>query len=194
MESKTNDGGPLLGLDGQPVDLTAFVLDTERLSLQPIAMKYAETIFLEFTARITRYMMPAPAGRIEETQAFIRSALARMSACEDLVLVILDKATGEFLGCCGLHGAGDPRHPQLGLWVKESAHGNGYGKEAIVALKRWADASLRFDYITYPADRRNGASRRIPEALGGVVFREEFAPKQDGGVLDEVVYKILPES
>ena len=39
------------------------------------------------------------------------------------------------------------------------------GKEAITALKHWADANLRYEYLAHPVDRRNGASRRIPESL-----------------------------
>lgn len=191
MQPETNKSGPLLGIDGKPVNLTTFALDAQRISLRPISMEYAEDIFREFTRRITRYMGPKPPERIDEIQDFIRSALTGLRSGEELQLVILKRNTGEFLGCCGLHGKGKREHPELGVWVKESAHGNGYGKEAVVALKRWADANLHYDYLTYPVDRRNIPSRRIPEALGGVIFEERQLTKQDGTVLDEVVYRIL---
>lgn len=188
-----NKSTRLLGIDGDSIDLTAFELDTQRLSLRPISMDYAQDIFREFTSRITRYMGPKPPERIEETQDFIRSSLSALQSGVGLQLVILKRITGEFLGCCGLHGGGGGQRPELGIWVKWSAHGNGYGKEAIVALKQWADTNLSYEYMTYPVDRRNNASRRIPEALGGYVFTEGKSLAQDGRMLDIVVYKILPD-
>jgi len=183
---------PLQSLHSTPLDLTKFVLDTGRIRLRPISMDDAGDCFREFTKSITRYMYPKTPERIEETQEFIRLALALLRSGEDLHLVICDSRTGEFLGCCGLHGRGKPEHPELGVWVKAPAHGNGYGKEAITALKQWADSNLRYEYLTYPVDRRNAASRRVPESLGGVIFKEGKSPKGDGGWLDEVVYRIPP--
>ena len=193
MAPQTNKSARLLGIDGKPLDLTAFELDTQRVSLRPISMGYAQDIFREFTSRIARYMSPKSPERIEETHNFIGSALTALNSGEGLPLVILERNTGEFLGCCGLNGEGNPQRPELSIWIKWSAHGNGYGKEAIVALKRWVDTNLSYEYMTYPVDRLNNASRRIPEALGGSIFNEYQSPAQDGHMLDFVVYKILAD-
>ena len=193
MAPRTNKSARLLGIDGKPFDLTAFELDTQRVSLRLISMEYAQDIFMEFTSRIAKYMGPKPADRIEETHDFIGSALTAFKSGKGLPLVILERNTGEFLGCCGVNGEGKPQRPELSIWIKWSAHGNGYGKEAIVALKRWADATLSYEYMTYPVDRRNNASRRIPEALGGSIFTERQSPAQDGRMLDWVVYKLLAD-
>lgn len=72
----------------------------------------------------------------------------------------------------------------------ESAHGNGFGKEAIVHLRVWAIANLDVDGFIYPVDRNNIASRRIAESLNGVVVDEQIKPTMSGGTLDCLSYKI----
>lgn len=144
---------------------------SQRLLLIPITMEYKESIFKEFTSKITTFMYPKPAEKIEETEEFINGALEELKEGSDLQLVVLDKETKEFLGCAGLHRL-DRKTPEFGIWIKESAHGNGYGKEAIIAVKEWADTNIDYEYILYPVVDDNYASKRIPEFLGGEVARE----------------------
>ncbi|OPX97796.1 MAG: hypothetical protein A4E58_01205 [Syntrophorhabdus sp. PtaB.Bin006] len=138
-------------------------------------------------------MSPRPAERIEETLSFIYESLDGIRKGRDLILAITKKENGEFLGCCGLQGKGNPRTPELGVWIKKSAHGNKYGQEAIMTLTLWAVETIDFDYVIYPVDKANIASRKIPEALGGIVFEEKKVRARSGGCLDEVVYKISYE-
>lgn len=169
-------------------------ISAERILLLPISEKYTREIFCNFTAEVTRYMVPQPGGRIEETLEFIKKSLEGMEREENLQFVIVDKKSGEFLGCCGLHGHGNPATPELGIWLKSAAHGNRYGKEAIMALVQWTDGHLQYDYLTWPVDRDNIPSRKIPEALGGEIFEEALCPRQAGGFLDVVIYRIYPGS
>ena len=138
-------------------------------------------------------MFPRPAEKIEETLTFIASSLTGMRKGWDLVLVIIKKDNDEFLGCCGFHGKGKPRTPEIGIWVKEEAHGNKYGREAIHALTSWAVRNIDFDYVIYPVDKANVASRKIPESLGGIVYGKKIVKTMNGTYLDEVVYKISYE-
>jgi RimJ/RimL family protein N-acetyltransferase len=108
----------------------------------------------------------------------------------DLIFAILDKQTKEFLGVCGLHGAKNPREPELGVWLKKSVHGKGLGREAINVLRRWSERMLSVDGFIYPVDRRNLPSRKIPEALGGVVAGERRVQNMSGIELDELIYRI----
>lgn len=148
-----------------------FKVETERLLLQPIAPEYREVIFKEFTPEIATHMMPQPAKEIAETKAFITSSIEKMNAGKEITCVIIKKTTGEFLGCSGLHNI-DSAVPEPGIWLKKSAHGYGYGREAIGGLKKWADTNLQYDSFSYPVAPDNTASRKIPLALGGVVVRE----------------------
>ncbi len=134
-------------------------------------------------------MFPKPPDVIDETLEFIRSARSKMQVGEDLPVVVLSRSTGEFLGCAGIHHL-DTETPELGIWIKASAHGNKYGLEAVTALTGWARANLLFDYLMYPVDRRNVASRKIPESLGGLVEAEYEKTNASGAVLDTLEYRI----
>lgn len=164
-------------------------IQTDRLSLVPVSRDYAQDIYREFTKEITTFMYPKPADKIEETYKFIDESIVKNNAGKQLQIVILDKKSKEFLGCGGLHEI-DTRTPELGIWIKKSAHGNRYGREAIAGLEKWAQENLDFDYIKYPADKRNISSRKIPESLGGVIAREYKQKNLSGNELDEVEYRI----
>lgn len=172
------------------VDLTRVSVVSERIVLRSIAEKYAHEIFEAFTPAIARYMYPKPTEKIDEALAFIRQALEGMRKQQDLILAIIGKENDEFLGCVGVHAKDSWNTPELGVWVKKEAHGNGYGREAVFALTSWIVDNLVFNYVVYPVDRANFASRRIPEALGGQVFQEKTVQSLGGFMLDEVVYKI----
>lgn len=180
MTMSCNESRVFTAKHGQDIDWLTLEIATPRLRLSSISRIHAGDIFREFTLEITQYMAPSPADTIDDTFAFIDAAVEMMKAGDNYQAVVLRSDSGEFLGCCGLHGKGKPETPELGIWIKTEAHGNGYGKEAIIGLKRWADSNLAYKYLTYPVDRRNQASLRIPEALGGEVFGREAQKKVDG--------------
>jgi len=176
--------------NASPLTLSAVEIVGERVRLVSITNKYETDIFHEFTTAITRYMFPKPPETIDGTRAFIQRSQETMQAGNNLQLVILQRETGEFLGCCVLHGKDNGRKPELGLWLKASAHGHRYGREAITVLVEWAKTHLEVDGFIYPVDRQNIASRKIPESLGGQIVHEAQVVAQSGQVLDEVVYEI----
>ena len=172
------------------LNLNTARITTERLNLLPVTDDYAEHIFREFTQEIALYMIPSQPEDISETKAFIAETTKLRSQNADLVLVILNKDTKEFLGVCGLHPRQNPRQPEFGIWLKASAHGHGYGKEAITGLYDWALQTIEADFFIYPVDKDNIPSKKIPESLGGEIFEEKEVPTMDGGTLDEIVFKI----
>jgi RimJ/RimL family protein N-acetyltransferase len=178
---------------GQPLDLGDVSIETANLRLRPISRSDAPAVFENFTPAITQYMFPKPATVIAETEAFIEEALVAQAQCTDLHLAICLRDDGEFLGICGLHGGEAPAQPELGIWLKQSAHGRRYGLEAISALRSWASMNIRCDFLVYPVDRRNMPSRLVAERLGGVLHAERSVRNMSGCLLDEVVYRIQPE-
>ncbi len=162
---------------------------TPRLLLQPISKIYEEDIFREFNEEITRYMYPSPPKDISETRSFIEDSIARMKQGTDLQLVILDKDSKEFLGCTGIHKI-NRSCPEFGIWLKKSAHGNKYGLETITTLKEWAEKNLDDKQLIYPVDKANIASKRIPQQLGGTIFREFEQKNLSGETLHIVEFKI----
>lgn len=180
----------LLAANDSQLDLDSVEIVTARLCLRPVTERYAADIFREFTPDVTRYMVPSTPREIGETKAFIADTTRQRKLGVDLVLVILSKENEEFLGCCGLHGAQKATEPELGIWLKKSAHGSGFGREAIAALAEWAARNLTVEALIYPVDRKNGPSRNIPERMGGTIIGEARVKTMSGTELDEVVYRI----
>ncbi|WP_421658159.1 GNAT family N-acetyltransferase [Leptothermofonsia sp. ETS-13] len=164
-------------------------LESSRLILEPISMDYAEVIFQELTAEITRFMHPKPAENINETIQFIRDAMRHQENGSDFTFVILKKDNSEFLGVCGVHRINTDT-PELGIWTKKSAHGHGYGREAIHCLKTWVDELIEYQYLLYPVDKRNIPSQKIPESLKGKPYREYTQLNLSGHTLHVIEYRI----
>ena len=171
------------------MDTTSVNIVTKRLHLTPISKKYREDIFKHFTKKVTRWMFPQPTGNIADIDTFIAESIDEMKKGENLQFVATDKETGEFLGCPAIHHI-DRKDPAMGMWFKEQAHGKGYGKEAMSAIKKWADEHLEYDYIKYPVAVENIASRKVAESLGGLVVREYTGENQLGDKMEEVEYHI----
>lgn len=170
-------------------DLTTLTLDTERLRLVPITEQFTDVIFCEFTPDVATYMYPRPAEEHLETETFVRAAMAGNREGSSLNMAITLRETGEFLGCVGLHKLIEPL-PEFGIWVKQSAHMHGYGREAIHTLKRWADTYLTYDYLIYPVDSRNMSSRKIPESLGAAIISQYEDTGGMGQELTLIKYRI----
>ena len=170
-------------------DLNTLTLESERLHLRPVTDEYTDQIFHEFTPDVATYMYPRPAKERSETEAFVRAAKAANREGSSLNMVITDRETGDFLGCAGLHKLADKR-PEFGIWVKQSAQMHGYGKEAIRTIKRWADDHIPYEYLIYPVDSRNIASRKIPESLGAAIISQYDDTGGMGQDLTLIKYRI----
>jgi len=164
-------------------------ISTNRLFLKPISMTYKADIFTELTDEITTYMYHRPAKEISEIEAFINDSIFGMKNENNLIFVISNKDSQEFLGCTGIHYI-NRKSPEIGIWLKKSAHGNGYGLETVTALKKSAEENLDYEYLIYPVAQENIPSRRIPERLGGQIAREYDKTNLSGRVLHVVEYKI----
>lgn len=151
-------------------------------------MEYKDEIFSEFTEEITTYMNSCPNQTIAETEDFIQNSIKKLEDGTNLQIVILAKDSKEFLGCAGLYDL--DKIPELGIWLKKTAHGKKYGLEAITGLKDWADQNLACEYLLYLVDPSNIASRKIPEALGGKIIQEYEEINRRGNVVQTLEYRI----
>ncbi len=164
-------------------------IECNRLFLKSISLAYKKPIFETFTEEITTYMYPRPPKNTAQTASFIKNSLEGMKNEHELILVILKKDSQEFLGCAGIHRI-NSKHPEFGIWLKKTAHRNGYGLEAITAMKNWCEENLDCEYFTYPVDEENYPSRRIPEKLGGEVVRTYQKRNLSGRILNLLEYRI----
>lgn len=172
------------------LDLNTVRIESARLLIRAVNPSDTSDIFREFTPAVTLFMLSRPFANRPDAEAFVYRSLQRLRDQTALTTVIFDKATGEFLGCIGLHELDTPT-PEFGIWLKESAWGSGYGREAVSTLKQWADSQLNFDYLLYPADIRNLASRKIAESLGGQIARHHSVTSGSGQELILAEYRIV---
>jgi lysophospholipase L1-like esterase/RimJ/RimL family protein N-acetyltransferase len=143
---------------------------TKRLKLIPINEDHVQDIFKEFNSQVTKYMYPKPADTVQETIKFVTDSMAKFKYGTDIVFVATLKETNEFIGCMGIHDI-NTKTPALGVWTKISSHGHGYGLEGMNGIIKYAKKHLDVDYLIYPVDRRNHASRRIPEQNKGLIAK-----------------------
>jgi len=163
---------------------------TDRLILRPTSFIDLDQIFSKFNERVTRFMFPSPARSSVETASFIADSIDGMVNRTNLQLTILRKETpNQFADCAGLHHL-ESRTSEIGIWLAEDSQGLGLGLEAVEAVCSWAADEIEFDYIKYPVDRANGASRHIPESLGAEIEDEYDRITPDGRTLNIVEYRI----
>jgi [ribosomal protein S5]-alanine N-acetyltransferase len=171
------------------MDLSQIRIETERLRLVPVSARYAEDIFQEYRDPVIQFMNHGPpenlavlVKRIEERQAGMKEGIR-------LSMAILSSETDEFMGSFTIEGL-DQQSPEMGGWLKHSAHGHGYGREAAAGLKQWADENIQYNHILWPCAVANTPSRKLAESLGGKVDREYTKKTARGTVWPFVDYWI----
>jgi RimJ/RimL family protein N-acetyltransferase len=150
-------------------DLSQTLITSERLTLRAFTAADAAETFAEANARIATYMSWNPPASEKEFKAIWQGHLANMKAGRELHLVIRHTITNEFIGRTGLNPA-DAALLETGVWIKESAQGRRYGREAVAALVKWASERFHPSGFLYPVVDENTPSRRLAEALRGEVI------------------------
>ena len=159
-------------------------IETKRLVIYPLQDSHTQDIYNNFNEEINTFITPAPPKKLSDTEEFVSGAIKKNREGKDFHVVFFIR-TGEFIGGGSLAHI-DTSTPEFGVWVKKSAHGNKYGREAMTALKLWADQSIEYKYLKYPVAIQNIASRKIPESLGGVIEDKYKRPRALGGEIDGV--------
>ena len=66
------------------------MIQTERLNIVPLEMKYAESYFKGFDSEIAKYQWPDPYETLEDAEAMLKDFIAEMNAEESLYYAILN--------------------------------------------------------------------------------------------------------
>ncbi|HKF05764.1 MAG TPA: GNAT family N-acetyltransferase [Candidatus Sulfotelmatobacter sp.] len=158
------------------------VIQSPRLQLSQFQMMDAPEVFACITPAIATFMPWEPPSWSE----YVARAEKRVQAPEpnkfSFVIRRLDNRA--CLGMASFESA-DSVSPELGLWLKESAHGQGFGREVVAALVEWGHATLGKESFLYPVAVQNTASRRIAEKLHGDIIDNRTNPKYES-----IVYRI----
>ncbi|HLU04229.1 MAG TPA: GNAT family N-acetyltransferase [Advenella sp.] len=152
------------------------VIEAPRLTLHPFSAGDADEAYRCITPSLTRYMGWEPAANPDEFAKIWQTWIRNFTDSTELVFTIREKRNSRFLGLVGVHEL-QTSTPELGIWIREDRHGNGFGREAVACLYVWASANFdRLSYV-YPVAEDNHPSRRIAESLGGVVTDTRTSPK-----------------
>lgn len=131
-------------------------ITTERLTITPFTLQWLEAYRQNFTPEVTRYQYPDPFPDPGTAQQVLSGFIADMERGDMLELVILGHK-GDFLGSAEVFGLRE-KAPELGIWLKGSAQGQGYGKEVLEGILGYLDGFRRYEYYIYEADERNAPS------------------------------------
>src|SRR5215471_8850075 len=123
------------------------VIQSPRLQLSQFQMVDAPEVFACITPAIAKFMPWEPPSWSEYVARCERRAQAPEPNQFSFVVRRLDNR--ECLGMCSFEDA-DSVSPEVGLWLKESAHGQGFGTEAVAALIQWGHATFGKESSTYP--------------------------------------------
>jgi RimJ/RimL family protein N-acetyltransferase len=158
------------------------VIRSPRLQLSQFQMADAQELFGCITPAIAKFMPWEPPSWGEYLARCEKRAQAPAPDRFSFVIRRLDNS--ECLGMASFEDA-DSVSPELGLWLKEGAHGKGFGREVVAALIEWGNATLGKESFIYPVAVKNTPSRRIAENLHGEIIGNRTNPKYDS-----VVYRI----
>ena len=123
-----------------------FMIKTERLTIQPFSAAFLAPYYKEFTAEITKYQYPDSFPDIHTADIVMSNFVKAMERGDMLELVILTHDS-EFLGSMEAFDISG-KTPELGLWLKSSAHGKGYGYEALKGLVDHLNATGQYLYLS----------------------------------------------
>jgi RimJ/RimL family protein N-acetyltransferase len=150
-------------------DLSRTLITSARLTIRAFTGADAAESFAEANARVAKFMSRNPPAFETEFKTIWQKGISDMKTGKELHLVVRLTTTNEFIGSAGLHPA-DATLLESGLWIKESAQGRGYGREAVAAVIKWASERFRPSGFLYPVVDEDTASRRLAEALGGEII------------------------
>ncbi len=104
---------------------------------------------------------------VEESEEVARRGLARWILREDMLLWIIDRETGLFLGGTGLHRINwDVPSFEIGYWIRKNYEGRGFVTENVIALTHFAFEALSAKRVEIKIDPANAKSLAIPRRLG----------------------------
>ena len=148
----------------------AVLFRTERLTIRKFSFDFLEDYYRELTDAVTKYQFPDSFKSLDAAREVMSGFVKDMEEGRMLELVIV-APDGGFIGSMEVFGT-DGETPEVGLWIKSSAHHMGYGYEALRGLFDYLNAQKKYRYYIYEVDVRNLPSVHLVEKFhsekGGV--------------------------
>ena len=149
-------------------------LETERLTLAPWqAADWTAFRPIATDPEVMRYITGGVPWTDEQIQSFVGRQLKVYRERGFCRWKLIEKATGELIGFCGVGFWMDSTEPEIGWWLARRWWGRGLATEAAAAALRDAFERVELHRLISVAERENVASIRIMQKLG-LTFDREF--------------------
>jgi len=97
----------------------------------------------------------------QAAQEFVQQSQAKWRAGEAYVFAILEQASGQFVGCMGLHPAPAHNRAEVGYWIGKAFWGRGLATAALRLVLRFGFEDLQLNRIEAGHFVHNPASGRV---------------------------------
>ena len=168
-------------------------LETERLLLRKLRLSDAEAVFAYASdSEVTRYVLWDTHGSIEDSENFLRFANEAYERGDFGGWGLVLKASGAFVGTCGLEAAPEHARAELGYVLSREHWGRGFMPEAVRRVIRYCFERMDLNRVEARCIAENKASSRVMEKAGmsyeGTLRGREYIK---GSYKDMKIYSIL---
>lgn len=146
------------------------ILETERLLLRPMRQEDAPALFAIYgDPEVMRYAGDEPFPDEATIVVMLQSVARLLAAGESLEWAVVERASGQLVGTCGLHGFDQATDAaEVGCLLARTAWGRGLMREALLTLFRYAQDELGVRLLRADIDAPNLRSIRLFAGLGFV--------------------------
>ncbi len=104
---------------------------------------------------------------LEESEINTRKHRLNFLTRTDMILYIIDKYTGHFIGSSGLHQIDwENRTFEIGYWLRTTCTGKGYMTEVVEGITQFAIHHLQANRLEIRCDARNISSAQVAKRTG----------------------------
>ena len=162
------------------------ILETERTIMRPLSIEDANDFYsLNLDEAVLQYTGDKPFESIQTTTDFLAN-YDQYSKYGVGRLAVIDKATTEFLGWCGLKFSEDKNEYDIGFRFYKKHWNKGYATETARECLDYGFKQLHIEKIVGRAMAANIGSIKVLEKLG-MNFKERFDFEGKEGVIYELV-------
>ena len=147
--------------------MKAIRLQGEALDLRPLQMDDIDAIYtlVQAPSIPANTFVPTPYP-LEAAEEFVRTRRELWQNDEAYVFGMVEKSSGRFAGCIGLHPVYEHFRAEVGYWVGEPFQGRGLASEALRLLIQFGFEQLKLNRIEAGHFVGNPASGRVMRKAG----------------------------
>jgi len=164
------------------------IINSSRLELAFYSEEHAGFLAQEMASNIADMLISPLFNSPGEAWQWISWRQSENRSGTRLEFAILKQETGEYLGGCGIRQENGVYKPNI--WIKESAQGNGYAKEAMATLIDWVWRNIDTSTILYECKITNTKSIHLAASLGFEYINDHLYNNPSGDQTSFSVFRL----